>query len=109
MPEAVLPADLAKLARPIREDTGNAGVRQAGIGGVAAAVEPSADGPTAIYAVFRRGVHAKGMFCLEKTRERSRKLVARASDKPGTAQRVIVDGATRRYRAERRVSAAEIG
>src|SRR5256885_13042462 len=109
MPEAVLPADLAKLARPIREDTGNAGVRQAGIGGVAAAVEPSADGPTAIYAVFRRGVHAKGMFCLEKTRERSRKLVARAPDQLGTEQKGIVDSAAQRFPAERSVSAVEIG
>src|SRR5213075_1190056 len=108
MPEAVLPADLAKLARPIREDTGNAGVRQAGIGGVAAAVEPTADGPAAIYAVFRRGVHAKGVFCLKKTRERSRKLVARAPDQLGTEQKGIVDCAAQRFPAERRVTAVQI-
>src|SRR5438034_11183722 len=109
MPEAVLPPDLAKLARPICQDTGNAGVRQAGIGGVAAAVEPSADGPTAIYAVFRRGVHAKGVFCLKKSRDRSRKLVARAPDQLGTEQTGTVDCAAQRFPAARRVSAVEIG
>src|SRR5947208_16197389 len=102
MPEAVLPADLAKLARPICQDTGNAGVRQTSVGGVAAAVEPSADGPAAIYAVFRRGVHAKGMFCLEKTRESRRKLVGRAPDQLGTEQKGVVDSAERRFQAERR-------
>src|SRR5205823_10141162 len=102
-------AHLTILDRPKREDTGNHGVRQAGIGDVAAAVEPSADGPTAIYAVYRRGVHAKGMFCLEKTRERSRKLVARAPDQLRTEQKGIVDSATQRFPAERRVSAVAIG
>src|SRR6266446_4503093 len=80
MTEAVLPADLAKLARPISEDTGKAGIRQTGIGGVAAAVEASADGPAAIYTVFRGGVHAKSMFGLKKIRDRSRELVTRAPE-----------------------------
>src|SRR5260370_28374975 len=66
MSEAVLTTDLAELAGPIGEDTGKAGIRQTGIGGVAAAVEASADGPAAIHAVFRGGLHAKSMLRLEK-------------------------------------------
>src|SRR4051812_26417637 len=53
MPVAVLPADLAKLAGPIGKYAGKAGVRQIGIGGVAAAVEASANSPAAVHPIFR--------------------------------------------------------
>src|SRR6202165_2279890 len=109
MTEAVLPADLAKLAGPIREDTGKAGIRQTGIGGVAAAIEASADGPAAIYAVFRGGVHAKSMLRLKKSRARSRELVTRAPEQFGAEQEGIVDSAAQRLPAECRVSAIQIG
>src|ERR1700716_3798342 len=84
MTEAVLSTDLAELAGPISQDTGKAGIRQTGIGGVAAAVEASADGPAAIDAVFRVGIHAKSMLRLEKIRDRGRELVARAPYQLGT-------------------------
>ena len=67
MSEAVLTTDLAELAGPIREDAGKAGIRETGIGGVAAAVEASADGPAAIYSVFCRGIQAKSVLRLEKS------------------------------------------
>src|SRR5882762_8179415 len=91
MAEAVLPTDLAKLAGPISQDTGKAGVRQTGIGGVAAAVEASPDGPAAIDAVFRVGVHAKSMLRLKKSRDRSSELVTRAPEQLGAEQEGIVD------------------
>src|ERR1700694_4095110 len=91
MTEAVLPADLAKLAGPISEDTGKAGIRQMGIGGVAAAVEASADGPAAIYAVFGVGVQTKSMLRLEKSWHGERKLVTRAPEQLGTEHEGIVD------------------
>src|SRR5260370_21348549 len=109
MTEAVLPPDLAKLAGPISEDTGKAGIRQTGIGGVAAAVEASADGPAAIYAVFRGGVHAKSMLRLKKIRDRSGELVTRAPEQLGAEQEGIVDSAAQRLPAECRVSAIQIG
>src|ERR1700694_3640469 len=105
MTEAVLPADLAKLAGPISEDTGKAGIRQMGIGGVAAAVESSADGPAAIYAVFGVGIQAKSMLCLEKSWHCWRKLVARAPEQLGTEHEGIVDSAAERPPADGRVSA----
>src|SRR6266849_4162128 len=67
MAKPVLPTDLAKLTGPIRQDTGKAGIRQTGVGSVAAAVEASADGPAAIDAVFRGGVHAESVLRLEKS------------------------------------------
>src|SRR6266436_330294 len=109
MTEAVLPTDLAELARPIRQNTGKAGIRQTGIGGVATAVEASADGPAAIHAVFRGGVHAKSMLRLEKIRDCGRELVTRAPEKLGTEQEGFVDSAAERLPAERRVSAIQIG
>src|SRR5438874_1465197 len=109
MTEAVLPTDLAKFAGPISEDTGKAGIRQTGIGGVAAAVEASTDGPTAVYAVFRGGVHAKSMLRLKKIRDRSRELVTRAPEQLGAEQEGIVDSAAQRLPAECSVSAIQIG
>src|SRR6267143_1307511 len=109
MTEAVLPTDLTKFARPISQDTGKAGIRQTGVGGVAAAVEASADGPAAIYAVFRGGVHAKSMLRLKKSRDRSRELVTRAPEQLGAEQEGIVDSAAQRLPAECRVSAIQIG
>src|SRR6266481_8326837 len=108
MTEAVLPTDLAELARPIRQDTGKAGIRQTGIGGVATAVEASADGPAAIDAVFRVGVHAKSMLRLKKSRDRKRELVTRAPEELGAEQEGIVDSAAQRLPAECRVSAIQI-
>src|SRR5260370_10601737 len=70
MPEAVLPTDLAELAGPIRKDTGKAGVGEIRIGGAAAAVEASADGPAAIDSIFGGGVHARGMRGLENCHAR---------------------------------------
>src|SRR6266446_2581733 len=109
MSEAVLTTDLAELARPIRQDTGKAGIRQTGVGGVATAVEASADGPAAIHAVFRGGVHAKSMLRLEKIRDCGRELVTRAPEQLGTEQEGFVDSAAERLPAERRVSAIQIG
>src|SRR5712691_167472 len=109
MSEAVLTTDLAELARPIRQDTGKAGIRQTGVGGVAAAVEASADGPTAIDAVFRGGVHAKSMLRLETSWYGGSELVARAPEQLGTEQEGIVDGAAERPPADGRVSAIQIG
>src|SRR5258708_40086956 len=105
MTEAVLPTDLAKLAGPISEDTGKAGIRQMGIGGVAASVEASADGPAAIDAVFRGGVQAKSKLRLEKSRHGGRKLVARAPEQLGTEHKGIVDSTAERPPTEGRFSA----
>src|SRR5258708_22533838 len=108
MSEAVLPTDLAELAGPIGEDTGKAGIRQTGVGGVAAAVEASADGPTAIDAVFRGGEHATSMLRLEKIRDCGRELVTRAPEQLGTEQEGFVDSAAERPPADGRVSALPI-
>src|SRR5216684_3508420 len=109
MSEAVLTTDLAELARPIRQDTGKAGIRQTGVGGVAAAVEASADGPAAIDAVFRGGIHAKSVLRLETGWHGGSELVARAPEQLGTEQEGFVDSAAERLPAERRVSAIQIG
>src|SRR6266851_7549110 len=109
MSEAVLTTDLAELARPIRQDTGKAGIGQTGVGGVAAAVEASADGPAAIHAVFRGGVHAESMLRLETSWYGRSELVARAPEQLGTEQEGIVDGAAERPPADGRVSAIQIG
>src|SRR6202049_1796279 len=108
MAEAILATDLAKLAGPISQDTGKAGIRQMGIGGVAATVETPADGPAAIHAVFRGGVHAKSMLRLEKSWHGGRKLVAGTPKQLGTEQEGIVDSAAERPPAEGRVSAIQV-
>jgi len=66
MPEAVLAADLAELARPIGEDSGKAGIRQICIRCMTAAVKAAADSPAAIGAVFGIGIQTEGMLGLEK-------------------------------------------
>src|SRR5258708_37224073 len=71
MPEAVLPTDLAELAGPIRKDTGKTGVGKFRIGGAAAAVEASADGPAPIDSIFGGGVHAEAMLGLENAAGRN--------------------------------------
>src|SRR5260370_18169074 len=108
MSEAVLTTDLAELARPIRQDTGKAGIRQTADGGVAAAVEASADGPTTSDAGFRGGVHAKSMLRLEKIRDCGRELVTRAPEQLGTEQAGFVDSAAERPAADGRVSAIQV-
>src|ERR1700756_843619 len=59
MSVAILRTDLAEFAGPIREDTGKAGVRQAGVCGAAGAIEAAAKSPAAVEAVFRVGIHAE--------------------------------------------------
>src|SRR5258708_32814571 len=88
MPEAVLPTDLAELAGPIRKDTGKAGVGQIRIGGAAAAVEASADGPAAIDSIFGGGVHAEGILGLENAD--GRKLLSGAPEKIGAAEEIFI-------------------
>src|SRR6266850_2247927 len=79
MPEAVLAADLAELARPIGEDSGKAGIRQICIRCMTAAVKAAADSPAAVGAVFGVGIEAEGMLGLENSGGRN--LVARAPEK----------------------------
>src|SRR5260370_7132535 len=103
MPKAVLPADLAELAGPVGKDTGKAGIGQIGIGGAAAAVEASADGPAAIDAIFGGGVHAEGVLGLENVD--GRQLIAGAPEELSAGKEILVDGAAQRFPAGRAVPA----
>ena len=76
MPEAVLAAELAELARPVSQDAGKTRIDQAGVGGAGAAVETSPGSPTPIQPVIERRVHAEGM--LGFGREQRRELVTRS-------------------------------
>ena len=81
MSVAILCTDLTEFAWPIGEDTGKAGVRQIGVGGAPGAIEAAANGPAAIQAVIRGGIHAKGMLCLERIERRE--LIAIAPEEFG--------------------------
>src|SRR5215813_10028017 len=70
MSVAVLATDLAKLAGPIRQNTGKASVRQVSVGGAAAAVEPSADCPPAIDTILAGRIQAEGVLRLEDVERR---------------------------------------
>src|SRR6266446_3466908 len=107
MPEAVLAADLAKLAGPVGEDSGKAGIRQICIRCVTAAVKAAADGPAAVGAVFGIGIEAEGMLGLEKGSGRN--LIARAPEKFIAEEEGVVDSAAQGFPTERGVGAIEIG
>src|SRR5262249_28790992 len=107
MSVAVLATDLTKLAGPIGKNSGKAGVREVGVVGVAAAVEAAADSPTAIDAVFGRGIGAEGVLSL-KAVERGQ-LVAVAPEKFSAEKEILVDGATQRLPTERSIGAIKIG
>ena len=109
MSEAVLTTDLTELAGPIRYDTGKTGIRQMGIGGMAAAVKAPAEGPAAIHAVFRGRVHTERVLGLKKIRDGQSELIAGAPKQLCTEQEGIVDSAAQRLPAECRVSAIQIG
>src|SRR6266852_2262556 len=107
MPVSILPADLAELARPVRENTGKSGVRQIGGGCVAAAVEAASDGPPAVDAIFSGRVQAECVLRLERVE--SRQLIARAPEQLRTEQKILVNGAAQRFPAQRDVRSVEIG
>src|SRR5438309_2083526 len=107
MPVTVLRTDLTELAWPVGENTGKAGVRQVGVGGVAGAVKASADGPAPVHAIIRRGIQAEGVLRLEGVEER--KLIAVAPEKLGAEEQRIVNGAAERLPAKRCVRAVKIG
>src|SRR6266404_2509268 len=66
----ILATDLAELARPIGENTGKTSVRQAGVGGAAAAIEAAAESPPAVDAVLSIGIEAEGVLGLEDVKRR---------------------------------------
>ncbi len=78
MSVTILAPDLAELARPVGQNTGKPSIRQAGIGGAAAAVEASTDRPASVGAVFGIGIEAESMLSLENVKRRQ--LVARAPE-----------------------------
>ena len=106
MAESVLATNLAKLAGPVRQDSGKAGVRQICVGGMAAAVKAAADGPAAIGAIFGIGIEAKGMLSLEKSGGRD--LVACAPEKFIAEEEGVVDGPAQWLPTESGVGAVEI-
>src|SRR5262245_3570218 len=101
MPVAILPTDLAELARPVRQNTGKARVRQARVGRSPAAVKASPNRPAPVRAILRRRVQAKGVLCLENAGRR--KLIPRAPEQLGTEQERMINGAAQRLPAKRRV------
>src|SRR5437879_12475704 len=62
----IVATNLAKLAGPIGENTGKTSVRQAGVGGAAAAVETATDSPAAIDAIFGIGIEAERVMGLKR-------------------------------------------
>src|SRR5260370_41643376 len=59
MAVTILATDLAELAGPICENTGKTSVRQAGVGGAAAAIEAAAQCPAAVGALLGGGIEAE--------------------------------------------------
>src|SRR5216684_5996492 len=94
MPVAVLAADLAELAGPVRQDSGKTAICELGIGGASRAIEASAEGPAAIRAVFGGGIEAEGVLRLESFR--GRQLVARAPEELVAEEERMIDGAAKR-------------
>src|SRR5258708_11691273 len=107
MTVAILATDLAELAGPVSQDTGKTSVRQAGVGGAAAAIEAAAHGPAAIDAVFAGGIQAEGVLGLENVERR--KLIARAPEELRAEEEGMVDGAAERLPAEGRICAVQVG
>src|SRR5437879_924354 len=103
----ILATDLAKLAGPIGENTGKTSVRQAGVGGAAAAVETATDSPAAIDAIFGIGIEAESVLGLKNVKRR--KLVAGAPEEFSAEQERMVDGAAERLPTERGVGGIEVG
>src|SRR5882724_5828517 len=106
MAVAILSTDLAELARPVGEDTRKAGVGEARVVGVAAAIEASADSPAAIEPVFGVSVHAESVLRLENVG--GRELVACAPEEFGAEEERVVDGAAERLPAQRGIGGIEI-
>src|SRR5438132_4836015 len=102
----ILATDLAKLAGPIGENTGKTGVRQAGIGGAAAAVEAAAQSPAAVDAIFGIGIEAESVLGLEDVKRR--KLVPDAPEQFRAEEERMVDGAAERLPTKRGVSGIEV-
>src|SRR5712691_8699032 len=102
----VLPTDLAEFAGPIGENTGKAGVRQAGVGGAAAAIEAAAESPAAVDAVFGIGIEAESVLGLEDVKRRE--LVAGAPEQFCAEEERMVDGAAERLPTKSGIRAVEI-
>src|SRR6266566_5097434 len=102
----VLPTDLAELAGPIGENTGKTGVRQAGVGGAAAAIEAAAKSPAAVDAVFGIGIVAESVLGLENIKRRQ--LVAGAPEQFCAEEERMVDGAAERLPTKSGIRAVEI-
>src|SRR5207244_12138017 len=94
-------------AGPIGENTGKTSVRQAGVGGAAAAVETATDSPAAIDAIFGIGIEAESVLGLKNVKRR--KLVAGAPEEFSAEQERMVDGAAERLPTERGVGGIEVG
>src|SRR5437899_2947845 len=103
----ILATNLAKLAGPIGENTGKTSVRQAGVGGAAAAVETATDSPAAIDAIFGIGIEAESVLGLKNVKRR--KLVAGAPEEFSAEQERMVDGAAERLPTESGVSRIKVG
>src|SRR5258706_3159225 len=80
----ILATDLAELARPIGENTGKTSVRQAGVGGAAAAIEAAAESPPAVDAGLSIGIKTQGGLGLEDVKRRE--LV------PGAPEEIVAGG-----------------
>src|SRR5260370_870673 len=102
----VLPTDLAEFAGPIRENTGKTGVREAGVGGAAAAIEAAAESPAAVDAVFGIGIEAESVLGLENIKRRQ--LVAGAPEQFCAEEERMVDGATERLPTKSGIRTVEI-
>src|SRR6266566_502992 len=107
MSVTILATNLAKLARPVREDTRKPCVRQVGIGGSSASVETASGRPAAVEAVFGVRVHPQCVLRL-KNIERG-ELIAGAPKKLVAEKERMVDGPAQRLPAQRGVGAVEIG
>src|SRR6266566_2674199 len=107
MSVTILATNLAKLARPVREDTRKPCVRQVGIGGSSASVETASGRPAAVEAVFGVRVHPQCVLRL-KNIERG-ELIAGAPKKLVAEKERMVDGPAQRLPAQRGVGAVQIG
>src|SRR5690242_19239537 len=107
MAVTILPTDLTKLAGPIGENTGKTSVRQASVGGAAAAIEAATDGPAAVDAILGIGVEAESVLGLENVKRR--KLVAGAPEEFCAEKERMVDGTAEGFPTKSGIGGIEVG
>src|SRR5262245_51684714 len=98
--EAILPAHLTELARPVREDARPPAVVELCVGGTVRSVETDAGEPASCKLILTRHVETRCVLD-------ARRLFAPAPDHFGTADERVVDRTLERLPAHRRVDAEQ--